>query len=156
MKDFHDTCSLKASDMMCSHVITLSPDDTLERTLQTLLEKKISGAPVTDPENRVVGVISEYALMDLLFDPELKTAPVSSHMSTDTVTVHEDDPATKLAHLFVLYRIRRLPVVRDERLVGIVSRRDLLRRFAESEYAVPEPLYESPTIDFDDVVLEES
>lgn len=142
--------------MMCSRVVTLSPDDTLERALQTLLEKKISGAPVTDPENRVVGVISEYALMDLLFDPELKNARVSSYMSTDTITVEEGDPATKLAHLFTLYRIRRLPVMRDERLVGVVSRRDLLRRFAESEYALPEPQYEMPTIDFDDIVLNES
>lgn len=153
MSDIQATCPIKARDVMQTQVVSLSPDDTLEEALRALLVHSISGAPVTDAENRVVGVISEFALMDLLFDPAIRSAHVADYMTDEVHTVDEDDPATKLAHIFALFRIRRLPVLRDGRLVGVVARRDLLERFYESEFVVAEPLPATSMFDFDDVAL---
>ena len=138
MAEYVDTCPIKARDVMQTHVVSLSPDDTLEQALNMILEHSISGAPVTDAENHVVGVISEFALMDLLFDPSIKNALVSEFMTEEVQTVDEDEPATKLAHIFALFRIRRIPVLRDGLLVGLVTRPDLLRLFRESGYVLTE------------------
>lgn len=127
MDVFSEVCPITAKDVMHEDVITVSADDTLEVALATLLENGVSGAPVTDSEGHVLGVISEYALMDLLFEPSLKSCIVANHMTRNVHVISEADSVTKLAHLFALYKYRRLPVLRDDRLIGIVSRCDLLK-----------------------------
>jgi CBS domain-containing protein len=107
---------------------------TAEEVIKMLLEHRFSGAPVTDEQGCLKGIISEYRLLEVIFTPELKNAPVSKFMTTDVVTVDEETPLTEIASQFVLHRIRRLPVVRDGRLVGTISRRDLLRQIADSDH----------------------
>jgi len=150
MREFEIICSVTAGDVMRKDVVTLSPEDTLEKARRTLLEHQVSSVPVTDAENQVVGVISEFALMDLLFDPQLKDAPISQFMIREVHTVEEKDEITRLAHIFARHQIRRLPVLRDKKLVGMVSRRDLLRHFADSESGLEEPLAALGLNDLDD------
>ncbi|MFV2069727.1 MAG: CBS domain-containing protein [Pirellulales bacterium] len=117
---------------MTDDVLTFSPETTVDDAIRTLLERRISGAPVVDADGQIRGIISEYQLLEVVFTPNLRSSTVGKCMTADVVTVSEDAPLTDVATQFVLHRIRRLPVVRDGRLVGVVSRRDLLRKVVES------------------------
>ena len=129
-----------ASDIMCRDVVTLNPTSTLAEAIDLLVNRKISGAPVVDQDGQLVGVITEFALLDVLFEPELKEAFVADYMTEDLHTVAEEDSLTRVIHLFALYRVRRLPVVREGRITGIISRRDVLRSAGDLEEPLAEPL----------------
>lgn len=130
-----------AKDIMNSNTITISPDATMMDAIETLTTHKISGAPVVE-DSRVVGIISELGLFDVLFDPALKTAPVRDFMSDEVYTVDESESLTHVAHMFALLGIRRLPVLNKGKIVGVVSRPDLLRYALTADEALQEPLSE--------------
>jgi len=102
------------------------PDSTAAEAIRSLLKYKISGAPVVEKDGQLVGIISEYQLLAVVYDDTMKARRVRELMSSNIVSVEEQTPVRELADLFVVHRIRRVPVVRDGRLVGLVSRRDLL------------------------------
>jgi len=113
---------------MTKNVVSVDQDCTVEHAIRTLLEHRISGAPVADGAGNLVGIISEFQLLELIYEPEMRTAPVSRLMTKDVLTVDEQTTLSDVASLFVVHRIRRVPVVRDGRVVGLISRRDVLRR----------------------------
>lgn len=139
---------------MRTNVVTLSPEQNLAQALDTLLRNQVSGVPVTDPDGRVLGIITEFAMLDLLFDPSYREKQVSEFMTTEVHTVDESEPAHRLAHMFALYRIRRVPVVRDGVLVGMVSRRDLLRHSLDANVMIATPYAQSFSVDLEDRELE--
>lgn len=147
---------MRAKDLMTTDVIAVGADATVKAVAQILLSHRISAVPVTDKEGRLLGIVSEG---DLLRRSETGTEPkrswwldliasaeeraddyVKSHakhvrdvMTTKLVTVEEDTPLSKVAALLEEKRIKRVPVVKDERLIGIVSRADLLRGIATAK-----------------------
>ncbi len=130
------------SDIMRREVIAFRPDTTLGEAIAILSEQNISGAPVLSEEGKLVGVISEFALMDVLFDPELKDAKVSQYMTREVHCLTEKDSLTQAVHMFAIYRVRRLPVMRDEELAGIITRRDLMTLCLTLKEPLAEPLEE--------------
>lgn len=116
----------RARDAMTSEIVTLKSQTLVEEAMRTLLRCKISGAPVIDDDGKLIGIISEFQLLAVLYDGKCKQAPVEQFMSRDVITVGPDTPLERVADLFVLHRIRRVPVVEDDRVIGILSRRDLL------------------------------
>jgi CBS domain-containing protein len=129
-------------DIMNSGVVGVSPDATLAEAVNTLTELHIGGAPVVDAEGAVVGIISELALIDVVFDPLAKESLVSAHMTPEVHVIHPDDPLSRPAQLFALYSFRRLPVVEDGKLVGIVTRRDLMNYSLRTGALLTDPLIE--------------
>ena len=121
-----------AKDVLRKDVITIPSDATVGEAIRILLENQISGAPITDREGTLVGVVSEFPLLEVVYSPELKTAPVSQFMTKEVLTVDEGTMLSDIASIFVAHRIRRVPVLRDGRLVGLVSRPDLLRYAMEA------------------------
>lgn len=117
----------RAEDVMTKNVVSVDQDGTVEQAIRTLLEHRISGAPVTDGAGNLVGIISEFQLLEVIYEPEMRTAPVSRLMTRDVLTVDEQTTLSDVANLFVVHRIRRVPVMRDGKVVGLISRRDLLR-----------------------------
>jgi CBS domain-containing protein len=113
-------------EVMTRNVITLAPDSSAEAAIRQLLKHKISGAPVVDREGRLLGIISEYQLLAVVYDEAMKHRPVRELMTANVVSVEETASIMEVADLFIVQRIRRLPVVRDGRVVGLISRRDLL------------------------------
>ena len=119
-----------AKDMMVTSLRTVRADQRVSDAVKLLLKYSISGVPVIDEKHHLVGVISEKdcirALMRAVHD-RLPPSLVQDVMSTDPITITEDTHLLTVAHHFLTKPIRRLPVVDNGRLVGQISRRDLLR-----------------------------
>lgn len=122
-----------ARGIMATSLVTLRPDMTAVKAAQLLLKHRISGAPVVDDEGHLLGLLSEFDLLravassDYEMDAHDSIETVDQLMSRDCHTVSPDIDLFGLAHEFVSLRVRRFPVVENDRLVGQVSRRDALR-----------------------------
>jgi CBS domain-containing protein len=116
-----------AKDLMTTKIITVDPDDTVDEVISLMLEHGISGLPVVDMSGHLLGVLSEFDLLDLVRDPNTGKNKVFHYMTREVRKVDEDDEISAVEELFRILSVRRLPVMRDDRLVGIISRRDLLR-----------------------------
>jgi CBS domain-containing protein len=156
---------MKAKDVMTTEVVYAAPDTSVRAIAQTLLKRRISAVPVADDDGRVIGIVSEGDLMrrpeseterprswwlELIETPEdranqyLKSHGLTARdvMTREPVTVTEDTPLEEIAMLLERKAIKRVPVLRDGKLVGIVSRADLLHGLVAraSQAAQPAPL----------------
>jgi CBS domain-containing protein len=127
---------------MSKVVISVRPEATLMDAVRTLTKHHISGAPVVTQKGEVVGFISEPNLMDVLFDTDVRNAPVSDYMSLDVHVVESQDSISAAARLLAMYNIRRLPVVDNGHFIGVVTRRDLLAHVVHNREPLSEPLFE--------------
>ena len=116
-----------ARDIMTEGVVSIRPSCSIEDAIDLLLMQRISGLPVVDERERMVGILTEYALLALAYDPSIVGDKVSQHMTTDVLTVDANDPVRKVADLCIVHRVRRVPVLENGRLVGLISRRDVLK-----------------------------
>ncbi|MCI0334814.1 MAG: CBS domain-containing protein [Planctomycetes bacterium] len=129
-------------DVMSNCAVTIRPDDSLIDAVRVLCEHHLSSAPVVSVDDEVVGFISEPSLMDVLFDKNARCAPVSEFMNRDVYVVGPDDSIASAATMFALYGVRRLPVVENGKLVGVVTRRDLLQYSLTGAGPFNDPLVE--------------
>ncbi|MEV7282150.1 CBS domain-containing protein [Streptomyces sp. NPDC093111] len=112
---------LKVGSLMTDDVVSAVPDTSFREVAKLLAEHDVSGVPVVDEDDHVVGVVSE---SDLLARRQLTARGL---MTAPAVTVHAEERAADAARMMVRRGVERLPVVdEEERLVGIVTRRDLL------------------------------
>ena len=154
---------MRAMDIMTTDVITVDPDMTVQVLAKLLAERGISGAPVVDASGRLVGIVSEG---DLLHRAEIGTARrhrerrrswwlddfasdlardyIRSHgrtvkdiMTRDVVTVTEDIDLGEVAALLEAKRIKRVPVTRDGKVIGIITRANLVRVLASTKSTPP-------------------
>ena len=154
---------MKASDIMTTKVVSAHADTPIRQVAKLLLENGISAIPVVDRDGTVLGIVSEGDLLGrrgneraarrdwwltLLAEGEELSPEFLAHMrereqtaggimSAPVVTVSEETEAAEIARLLAAYRIKRVPVVRQGRIVGIVSRADLLRALAAEEGSAP-------------------
>lgn len=141
---------MRASDVMSINLCVANPDTPVNEIARQLCDRNISALPIVDDQNRVVGIVSEG---DLMRRVELGTSPrrswwldlfssnaelaqdyVKTHgrtakdvMTRSPVVVEESTDLTEVARLLELKRIKRVPVVREGKLVGVVSRADIVR-----------------------------
>jgi CBS domain-containing protein len=141
---------MKASDIMTRKPISVTPQETIAEAARLMLQHRVSGLPVTDDNGTVMGVVTEGDLLrraetgterhrprwlEFLLGPgRLAADYVDAHgrrvgevMTGDVVVAAPDDELTEIVRLMEKRRIKRLPVVGDGKLVGIVSRADLVR-----------------------------
>ena len=122
--------NITARDFMVKRLVTLRPEMDVLDAVQRLLKNRISGAPVVDGDGMYVGVFSEKCSMHVLLDAayeQLPSTEVRAFMDTDAKTIEPNTQLLSIAQVFLLTPYRRLPVVDDGRLVGQVSRRDVLK-----------------------------
>ncbi|MPW18319.1 CBS domain-containing protein [Paraburkholderia sp. CNPSo 3157] len=147
-----------AMDVMTPSVICAQPDMTVQEAAKRLVENRISGMPVVDESGALVGIVSEGDLLHRvetgtetrrsswleLFSStrNLASAFVKEHghlvsdvMSSEVIAVDEKTPVGNIADLMEKRRIKRVPVLRDGKLVGIVSRANLIRALASAPVA---------------------
>jgi CBS domain-containing protein len=127
---------LTAGAIMTENLVTVEPDASIEDAIELLLNEQISGLPVVDGAGQLVGVITEFALLAVAYDQRVKNQTVSEHMTTEVITVDADDSIRRVADLCIVHRVRRLPVMQNGRLVGIIARRDVLRSLVASAATV--------------------
>ncbi|WP_407840674.1 CBS domain-containing protein [Streptomyces sp. DSM 116496] len=130
---------LKVADLMTDEVVSVAPGTGFKDVAKLLAQYDISGVPVLDDEDRVVGVVSQTDLLAYTVpgshlseqSPPAPGPPTAGEvMSAPAVTVHAEETVADAARLMTRRGIERLPVVDvEDRLVGIVTRRDLLRLF---------------------------
>lgn len=157
---------MRAMDVMTTNVITVTPDTTVQELAALLGNHGISGVPVVDAAGTLVGIVSEGDLMhrtetgterrterrrvrwldSVASERDLARDYVKSHaravgeiMTRDVITVAETTELDEVANLLETKRIKRVPVVRDGKLVGIISRANLVRALATAKSpAAPE------------------
>lgn len=162
---------MQARDIMTTNVLTVQPDTAIKDVAARLMQRRVSGAPVVDANGLVVGVVSEGDLirragaeserhpswwLTLLSAPEDRAlAYVKSHggtagdvMTRDVVAAEESTSLEEIARTLSKHNIKRVPILRDGKLAGIVSRADLLRGLAARLTA--------PAISADDEAIKEA
>ena len=133
--------SVKVADYMSRKLITFGPDTNVVEAIRTLLSHKISGAPVVDEKGALVGVLSEVDLMKVIIQGSYygeTTGVVGDFMHSPVDTIPSDMDIYELAERFMREGRRRYPVVKDGKLVGQISRRDVLRAAEAFIGVVPE------------------
>lgn len=125
---------ISVSDYMATELLVLPPEMEINRAMNVLLDAKISGAPVVDNKGELVGVLSKKdclrAALQASYHQELGGS-VSDYMSAPVETLSADLDITQAAQRFIASSYRRFPVIRDGRLVGQISRADVLRALSE-------------------------
>lgn len=122
--------SVRVRDYMTTKLITFTPEMEIMSALNKLVSNGISGAPVLDKAGHVVGMLSERDCLNIAFiaaQESCVAGPVSQFMSKKIVTVDPDMNLTQLATMFVSASYRRYPVMENGKLVGQISRSDVLR-----------------------------
>ena len=118
---------MKVGEIMTPNVISVGDDAPVREVARVLDRHRVSGLPVCDGQGHMVGLISEY---DLIAKPDAKLA--GEAMTRDVISVMEDTDVEEVRFLLVHRKIKRVPVLRGQKLVGIVSRADLVRELALS------------------------
>ena len=122
----------QVKDAMNDCLISIQPEATLEEAIHVLLDHGISGAPVIDDRGRLCGIITQFQLLEVLYDPDIRNHCVKDCMTRNVLTIEDSALLGAAASMFVVHRIRRIPVVRDGVVAGIISRSDLLRYFVKT------------------------
>ncbi|HUT45561.1 MAG TPA: CBS domain-containing protein [Sedimentisphaerales bacterium] len=117
----------KAADIMTTNVITVKKDMVLTDVIALLLRWHISAMPVVDNEDKMVGIVSEIDLVNLTFDGNAADTTVAEVMVTDIVSFSPNTELADLVQSFSKRHLRRVPIIDKGKVVGIVSRRDILR-----------------------------
>jgi CBS domain-containing protein len=113
-----------AKNIMTRDVITVDAAMTVKKLAMTLIKNQISGAPVAGKNGKIVGVVSEADIIGK------KGKNVKSIMSKKVISVSEETPVQDIARLMTAHKITRLPVMRDDKVVGVVSRADIVNTIA--------------------------
>ena len=117
-------------EVMATSLVTLRPEQDIHDAIGSLLKHRISGAPVVDAAGQLVGILSEKDCLRVFASDayyQLAGGVVGDYMSRTLTTVDPDDDVFKVAELFTHNSYRRLPVLDEGKLVGQVSRRDILQ-----------------------------
>ena len=154
---------MRAHQIMTRNVTTVRADTPIKEAARLMLQQRISGLPVVDENNRLVGIVSEgdfvrrseigtqrpyIGWLDFLWGPgkaavdfvKENSRKVGDIMTrTDLITAAEDLPLDEFVQLMERHNVKRLPVVRGDTLIGIVTRTDLLRAVAAFAKDVPDP-----------------
>jgi len=118
------------SDIMATRLVTFTPDMNIHEAIRILLEKRFSGAPVVDADGTLVGMLSKKDCLKITFSTRYHDdwgGPVSDFMSTPVKTLDADLDLVSAAQFFLESHYRRFPVLSEGRLVGQISRYDILK-----------------------------
>src|SRR3989338_699713 len=131
---------IKVKDVMTRSVITTQEDETLSDLADLLIKKKISGVPVLNHENKIAGIITTTDFLDLmgkikagvftaLGEKAGANPRVKSVMTKNVVTITENHTLLDAVNIMCLKNIHTLPILKDDNLIGVLGRRDIIMYF---------------------------
>ena len=151
---------MKVKEIMTKDVTSVTPDTNAKEALELLLKMQISGLPVIDKENKLIGMFTEKDILRYILPSyiekvgrfiyeenpkatrkkfqDLKDLSVSKLMRKDVVTVDENTGLCEIARLMLTQKVRRIPVLdKEKKVVGIVAREDIVRAYTrEAGWAI--------------------
>ncbi|MDQ3393133.1 MAG: CBS domain-containing protein [Bacteroidota bacterium] len=127
-----DVQPVMVSDYMATKLITFTYEQCIEDVMCILLDNNISGGPVVNEKGEVIGIISEGDCLKDIVKGKYHNLPflsgkVKDYMATNVTCIPPDTSVFEAAHMFLTLKIRRFPVVKDGKLVGQVSQKDILK-----------------------------
>lgn len=127
---------IKVSDYMSRNLTTFRPEQSVLEVMNTLIKKKISGGPVVNDKNELVGIISEGDCMKQISSSRyhnhpMQDAKVEDHMVKEVETIDGNMNLFDAADLFLSHKRRRFPIVEEGKLVGLISQKDVLKAALE-------------------------
>ena len=128
---------VKAKNIMTKEVVSTRRDMPAEEALEYLLRNKIAGMPVVEEDMTLVGIVTEKDLLELLCEPEDAGQKTIEHFMTQpAVHFDEDESLNEICKCFLEVTFRMVPVTKEGKVVGIVSRRDVLKCVLEGKESV--------------------
>jgi CBS domain-containing protein len=112
--------------IMKTNVITVRNDASVYEAIQLLLDNFITGLPVVDENDNLVGMITEKDVLQLLYADVRDDASVEEFMTRDVLVFSENDNLTDVAECLFRNKIRRVPILRSGKIVGIISKKDII------------------------------
>jgi len=121
----------KAKEVMTTRVISVRDDEDIYAAIRVMDINEITGLPVVDEKDRLVGVITEKDVMALLYTMRDKPGTVGEFMTAEVVSFDQETDLAEVAQVLRTRNFRRVPILDNGRLVGIISRRDVIRHMQE-------------------------
>lgn len=127
-----DSQSLMVSDYMTKSLITFKPDQSIESVMQALIKHRISGGPVVNDRNELVGIISEGDCIKQISESRYYNMPmqdqtIEKHMASNVETIDGNMNIFDAANKFLQSKRRRFPILENGKLVGQISQKDVLK-----------------------------
>lgn len=122
-----------ARDIMTRKVISVHPGASVQEAAQLLYSNRISGLPVVDDLSRIIGIVTE---ADIISKVDREGLSAGDIMSREIIAVDEETPVNEIASMLTERRIKRVPVVREGHVVGIVSRADIVHAVAQGHLII--------------------
>ena len=117
----------KAKTVMITDIISVNRQTPIYEAIRTLVEKNITGLPVVNDDMTLAGVISEKDVLKLLYDIKDKPGNVEDFMTEEVSSFDQEDSLIDIAECFIENNFRRVPITSEGKLVGIISRKDIIK-----------------------------
>ena len=117
----------KAKDIMTKKVVTVKEKCPVYDAMNMLINNNITGLPVVDAKNELVGMLSEKDMLNILYNDDVADKTVDEMMTHEVISFDETDNIVEICDCLMGNNFRRVPITSDGKLVGIISRRDLVR-----------------------------
>ncbi len=127
-----ETQQVQVKDYMTKKLVTFNPDQSMDEVIDTLLKKNISGAPIVDNDNNLVGIISEGDCLKQVIRGKYNntfhdSGKIGDRMSKEVKTINPGMNVFEAAQMFLDLKVRRFPVLDEGKLVGQISQQDIMR-----------------------------
>jgi CBS domain-containing protein len=116
----------EAKNIMTTKLVCIKKETGIYEAIRELVENNITGLPVVNDDMRVVGILSEKDVLGLLCNIEDKPGKVEDFMTKDIICFDEEESLVDIAECFTKHHFRRVPILKNGKLAGIISRKDII------------------------------
>jgi len=121
-------------DIMKKEIIVAKISDRIQRISKILTEKKINNIPVINEKNELVGIVSEQDIIRIMGSENFMNMTAKDIMTKAVLSVKENDSLEYISKIFTERPFRRLPVIRAKKVVGVITREDIINNFMSDYY----------------------
>ncbi|WP_423792708.1 CBS domain-containing protein [Methanocaldococcus indicus] len=126
-RNFYHAINDKVKEIMTKDVVTLSENADIDEAIETFLEKNVGGVPIVNKDNKILGVITERDVIKTLIDKIDEDTTIDKYTTKKVICATPGERLKDVARTMVRNKFRRLPVVREEKLVGIITTTDFIK-----------------------------
>lgn len=121
---------VNAKTIMSPNVITVTPEEDIYEAIRIMVLNNVTGLPVVEADDTLVGIITEKDVLGLLYDGEDESGTVRQYMTAEVVTFSPEDDLKAVVETFISHAFRRVPILDEGKLIGVISRKDVVRHIS--------------------------